>query len=471
MAHQAERLPWQTLASVFELKTTNPCQHNAFNLHPQDKDAPESRQKLSQFFDALFKTATIDAKKERKKYPDRFDPINVGTFFKDITGEEDDTPAQYYPPTKDEIILSDELVQKITPTVQRWYPKENDGSSKVDKGLLCSHTNDCDCALPLKERQTAAFQRDYHFNDCFEFYHYNGKAYRNLEFVKTLILHGEMDPMLRACSSDECYLRTWWHCGPCECEGNDLGWDKLCEYAMTMYLTLNIIYCFPELREGGYRELGSYQRALRSCTISSGCPIATYPHKDLFGIEDKQFTKYPKPFDFTRWKHVMKVDKYNLPEAINKAYEETGEVPDEYYKLDYYPYGLMSYDELLSFEKPVSYQPHTSDILQAQAVLHSKGLPVELSDDILSSANYTAKRTLPIAREPFHPENKAELDRYLEECWGLVVRCFMLYLEVEDEDWTAEKSFQDVFKRSLGNVFTCECDRMLNFFYCFDREV
>ena len=74
MAHQAERLPWQTLASVFELKTANPCQHNAFNLHSQDKDSPESRQKLSQFFDALFKTATSDAKKERKKYSDKFDP-------------------------------------------------------------------------------------------------------------------------------------------------------------------------------------------------------------------------------------------------------------------------------------------------------------------------------------------------------------------------------------------------------------
>ncbi|CAG7559252.1 unnamed protein product [Fusarium equiseti] len=469
MAHQAERLPWQTLASVFELKTANPCQHGARNLHPQA--TPESRQKLSQFFDALFKNATIDAKQERNKYPDKFDPINVGSFFKDITGEEDDTPAQYYPPAKDEVILPDKIVEIITLTVKRWYPKEKDGSSKVDQGLLCTHTNDCDCALPLKERQTAAFQRDRHFNDCYEFYHYNGKAYRNLEFIKTLILHGEMDPILRVCSSDECYLIKWWTCGPCECEGSDLGWDKLCEYAMTMYLILNIIYCFPDLRDGGYRDLGSYQRAIRACTISSSCQIATYSHRDLFGIEDEQFTKYPKPFDFTRWKHVMKVDKYNLPEAINKAYEETGEVPDGYYKLDYYPYGLMSYDELLSFEKPVSYQPHATDILQAHAVLHNKGLPAELSDSILSSANYTAKRTLPIAGEPFHPENKAELDRYLEQCWGLVVRCVMLGYELEDEDWSIEKKVRDVFRWRFGSLFECECKWRAEFFYNFDEEV
>ncbi|KAH7188185.1 uncharacterized protein B0J16DRAFT_336573 [Fusarium flagelliforme] len=472
MAHQAERLPWQSLASVFELKTANSCQHGARNLHPQD--TPESRQNLSHFLDAFFKNATIDANQERKKYPDKFDPINVGTFFKDIAGEEDDTPTQYYPPAKDEVILTEESVEKITPTVKHWYPKEEDGSSKVEQGLLCTHTNDCDCALPLKERQLAAFQREYYPNDCWEFYHYNGKAYRNLEFVKTLILNGEMDPVLRVCSSDECHLARWWEAGPCYCEGSDLGWDMLCEYAMTMYLVLNILYCFPDLREGGYRDLGSYQSAIRTCTISSGCQIATYPHRDLFGIEDKQFNAHPRPFDVSRWKHVMKVDTLGMPESIRKAFEETGEVsniPDCFYKLDFYPYGLMSYDDFLSFEKPVSYQPHESDILEAQQVLHNKGLPAELSDSILSSADHTPKRTLPIARKPFHPDNKAELDGYLEECWGLVVRCVMLGLELESEDWSIEKRVRDVFKRCLGSVFTCECEGRVEMFYNFDKEV
>ncbi|KAJ4141689.1 hypothetical protein NW768_000905 [Fusarium equiseti] len=469
MAHQAERLPWQTLASVFELKTANFCQHNARNLHP--KDTPESRQKLSHFFDSLFKNATIDAKQERKKYPDKFDPINVGTFFKDMTGEEDDTPAQYYPPSKDEIILKDESVERITPTVKRWYPKEKDGSSKVDKGLLCTHTNDCECALPLKERQLAAFQREWYPNDCWEFYYDNGEAYRNLEFVKTLILHGEMDPILRVCSSDECHLTQWWNCGPCICEDSDLGWDVLCGNAMTMYLILNILYCFPDLREGGYRDLGSYQRAIRACTMYSGCPIATYPHRDLFGIEYGRFAVYPRPFDIPRWKHVMKVYPPELSESVRKTFEETGDIPDRYYKLGFYPYGLMSYDDFLSFEKPVSYQPHASDIPQVQQVLHNKGLPAELSNNILSAANYTPRRTLPVAGKPFHPENKAELDGYLEDCWGLIVRCVMLGLEIEDENWSIEKKARGVFKECLGRVFTCECEGTVELFYDSDREV
>jgi hypothetical protein len=250
----------------------------------------------------------------------------------------------------------------------------------------------------------------------------------------------------------------------------------LCEYAMKMYLILNILnilYCFPDLRDGGYRDLGSYQRAIRACTISSGCPIATYPHKDLFGVEDEQFKLYPEPFDIPRWKHVMKVNtrELSMSESIRKTFEETGEIPDRFYKLDFYPYGLMSYDDFLSFEEPVSYQPHASDIPQVQQALHNKGLPAELSDSILSAANYTGKRTLPIAGNPFHPENKAELDGYLEECWGLVVRCVMLGYELEDEDWSIEKRVRDVFKRCLGSVFRCECQGRVEPFYNFDKEI
>jgi hypothetical protein len=486
MAHQAERLPWQALASIFELKRTNHCSHDAFNLHPRDE--PETGQKLSQFLNAFFKSASLDAKREREKYAEKYDPLDAGIFLRSMTGaecEDDDLERQYDNPPKNEVILTDELVEKITPTVRRWYPKNMDGStsSKVQEGLLCPHIDDsdeCECAIPYKERQLAAFQREHYPNDCFEFYHYNGKAYRNLEFVKTLILLGEMDPVLRVCSSDECYLSQWWEVGPCYCEGMDLGWNTICEYAIMMYLTLNILYCFPgtwQTEDGSpvddYRNLKAYQMAIRLCTISSGCQIATYPHRDVFGIEDKQFNPYPRPFDFPRWKHIMKLENSGYVDSLLRTADQTGkspDIPDRYYKLDWYPYGLMTYDDVLSLEKPSTYKPHTNDIAHVRWMLRQKGLPIELADSIMSKADYIPKRSLPIAGKPLHPGNRAELDRYLEECWQLIVRCLMLGYELENEDVDFEKRIRRLFKVSIQRVFECGCKRNCELFYNFDGQ-
>lgn len=486
MAHQAERLPWQALASIFDLKPTNPCQHDAPNLHPRDE--PETRQKLSQFLDAFIKNASLYAQRERKRYPEKYDPLDAGIFLKSMTGEdEDEGPrTQYDSPPKEHVILTDELVDKIAPTVKRWYPKNKDGpiSSKFDQGLQCPHTNDsdkCECVLPRKERQLAAFQRDYYPNDCFEFYGHNGEAYRNLEFVKTLILLGEMDPVLQVCSTDECYLAKWWNAGPCYCEDFTLGWDMICNYAIKMYLTLNILYCFPETwqTEDGspvdnYRGLASYQMAIRLCTLSSGCQVATYPHRDVFGIQDKQFNIYPKPFDLPRWKQYIKVDDSVVSQMreMNPDWDMGPEFVDRStYKLKFYPYGLITYDEFLNFEKQVSNQPHTNDVSHVRWMLGQKGLPTELVDSIISKAEYSPGRRLPVDGRPLHPGNKDELGRYLEECWQLIVRCFMLGRELENEDVDFEKRIRRLFKVCIREVFRCDCDGNVELFYNFDGQV
>jgi hypothetical protein len=41
-------------------------------------------------------------------------------------------------------------------------------------------------------------------------------------------------------------------------------------------------------------------------------------------------------------------------------------------------------------------------------------------------ADYVPKRTLPIPHDPFHPENKDELDKYLGHCWQILVSCELL---------------------------------------------
>ncbi|GKT99595.1 hypothetical protein FLAG1_01068 [Fusarium langsethiae] len=486
MAHQAERLPWQALASVFDLKPTNPCQHDAPNLHPRDE--PETGQKLSQFLDAFFKAANLDAQREREKYPERYDPLDAGIFLRSMTGEEQQDEGvrrQYDRPSKKQVILADELVDKITPTVRRWYPKNKDGSISVkfEQGPQCPHINDsdkCECVLPFKERQLAAFQREYYPNDCWEFYQYNGEAYRNLEFVKTLILLGEMDPVLQVCSSDECHLARWWEAGPCYCEGMNLGWNVICDYAIKMYLTLNILYYFPETWQANdgssiddYRSLASYQMAIRLCTISEGCQIATYPHRDIFGIQDKQFSSHARPFDMSRWKQFLKLDDYTVSRMreMNPEWDIGPEfTKPSAYKLRFYPYGLMTYDEFLNFEKPVSYQPHSNDVSHVRWMLGQKGLPAELTDIILSRADYISGRSLPVDGKPFHPGNKVELDRYLEECWQLIVRCLMLGHELEDEDVDFEKRIRRLLKVCIQEIFRCDCEGAVELFYNFDGQ-
>lgn len=59
MAHHAEKLPWEALASVFELRRTNPCQHGAYNLHARIQ--PDSKTKLANFVQIFMQSVAEDA--------------------------------------------------------------------------------------------------------------------------------------------------------------------------------------------------------------------------------------------------------------------------------------------------------------------------------------------------------------------------------------------------------------------------
>ncbi|KAJ4268902.1 hypothetical protein NW762_002973 [Fusarium torreyae] len=396
MAHQAAILPWDVLASIFELRDVNPCQCNVKDFHPRDH--LDNSRKLFDFIEAFLQKAFADARLERSKYP-----------------------KKYEVPDGNEVIVTDEVARRITPTVERWLTEDDDPYldedsipvKKLRRGQLCPHTNEsdrCKCPLPYKERKMSAFKRFYTPNNCFEFGSVNGEAFRNLELVKMLLLHGEMDPILRACTYELSGLGAWWEEGECHCGDPDLGWNRICMFAMQMYIVLNLIYCFPETWErngspiDNYGDIKSYQFAIRTCTRSHyASEIPTYPHRDFFGVEKGQFKDTAVPYDRQRWMHLeeKKVDIYIHP---------------------YFPCGLMSSNEFFNFEKPISYQPHETDIPQVRWMLRQKGLPVELAEMILETASYTPKRILPVSGKPFHPRNRAELNCYLEQCWQLIVR-------------------------------------------------
>jgi hypothetical protein len=479
MAHHAEKLPWKDLASAFELKETNSCQREARDLHIRVQ--PDTKETLTEFLNAFMQNVTADAIAERQKYPEKYDVPNAN-----------------------EVIITDIVAERITPTVRRWHPKGNwlydsdiESTRIPHRGNLCPHENEseqCFCVLSLKERKMAAFQREWAYNDCYRFEEVNGEAFHNLEVFKSLLLHGEMEPILRSCAYDRNSLAEWWEQRQCYCMSGNLGWDMMYKNALRMYMMLKLLHCFPETwgKEGepidDYRNVKSYQLAIRSSTKSRDLSeVATYPHRDFFGIEEDQFNSYPKPFDFTRWKSYMKKDEYSIrlykemmascdepprgSECDSGDGDDLESIPnsERYYNLEYYPYGLMSYEEFLNFEKPVGYQPHSTDIPHVRRMLCQKGLPVELADQVMETADYTPTRSLSIDGKPFHPGNRAELDRYLEGCWQIIVRCIMIGNELGSK-MPDENIFVRTFKECLRELFRCDCEGTYELFNNFDEE-
>ena len=42
-----------------------------------------------------------------------------------------------------------------------------------------------------------------------------------MELVKTLIVYGEMEPILRVCAHPDVAIGTWWHIDECGCGVSD----------------------------------------------------------------------------------------------------------------------------------------------------------------------------------------------------------------------------------------------------------
>ena len=431
MAHQAHNIPWTVLASTLKLKRANSCQHDAENFHARKE--PDRGKRLTYFANAFVRNALDHARCEREKYPETYDP-----------------------PNKDDVVLKDDVAKKINQTVYHWRLDHDSYSEfgpveEPSRRELCQHQSQaetCKCPLPFEERKMSAFLRTHKDNPCFWFFeeNMNTEGFFNLEVVKTLILYGEMDTLLRICADPRVDLASWWQQSICQCEAPDLGWDRVCRLAMDAYIVLNLLHCFPETwHDAGssidnYTSIKAYQYLVRRCTKSGGTSeVPTYPHRQFFGIERGQFKRFPDPYDKERWGHYL--------EGASRKYP----------RLSFYPYGLMSYEDFLAFEKPICYLAHSTDVSYVRWVLCNKGLPVELSNSILEIASYTPKRRLPVSGHPLHPENRAELDKYLKYCWQLIVRCTMLG-QALGMDMKLE--MENMVKESVGDLFSCKCSKM-----------
>lgn len=429
MAHQAHNIPWNVLASNLKWRKSSRCKHGAVDLHW--RTTKENRGKeITHFVKAFAKTIHEQADCERKKYPEKYDT----------------------PEAKD-VVLSDEVCQRVMPTVHRFQtfiqksriPYAFDDELPSLAHDICNHESPddttaecCQCALPWQERRMEAFLRQYKMNDCYRFYEVNLKSFTNQEIFKTLLMHGEMDTLLRIYSHPDTQLKKWWEQSACQCEG-PLGWDQIHNTALMSYLVLNIFSCFPKTRgpphvsERDYTDTMTYQIMIHQHAQEySYSNIARYPHIDFFGVAEGQFDQY--------W-----ADSKENEQTLQLLYDGT------------YPYGRLPYLEFLSFEKEAPNLPHAREGPQAYEALKQKGLSNELVDYIMELAEYGPKtRRLPVAHDPFHQSNSEELGKYLEYCWVLLVRC-----EVIARTIGLELNWEEMISSQLAQLFRCDrCPRI-----------
>lgn len=431
MAHQAHNITWNVLVSNMKVYLPKfPDKQTPNNLYFQSK--PSQVNDIRHFATSFIDTIQEHTRCERKKYPAK---INI--------------------PKDDDVLLDDATTLKISPLVYEWRQaynwdlstrkQEGEKSSTVPARRLCTHDDgfNCRCAIPQQEKKAIAFLRRCYRNDCGRFYKDNRDAFYNIELVKTLLLYGKMEPILRICTHPDVDYEVWHEQAQCYDTVNhwlffaswevekkawqptiwqnyDAGWDQVYKSALRAYLCLNILYCFPSLWDSAladYRSTKLYQRTLRVCTYSGGTSVlAQYPHKAFFGIEDGQFTYYTKP-------QVEFAVKYNL---FNEHW-------DMWWHLravsgNEFPYGVAPIEEVHNSTKDFkgNYLPDRSAVNFVNELLRRKGLPQELILDILEEAQYTVKRRLALPHDPFHPENRSELHAYVKYCWKLLINCSMM---------------------------------------------
>lgn len=193
MAHQAHNIPWTILAS-------NLCWVPA----GLSGDVPTLRfgtrkqrsKELIHFFEAFARNVEEHSACERRKYADKYDP-----------------------PDPDDAILDAATVDKVSRTVRRWRHAYDPTGWKVPPWSCPGDgVKNCKCpVVPDRNRRVSAFLLRYQYNPCEEFWQYNANYFFSLEIIKSLLLHGEMDPIFRLCAYPQSSLRQGWDLDECGC--------------------------------------------------------------------------------------------------------------------------------------------------------------------------------------------------------------------------------------------------------------
>ena len=168
------------------------------NLQPRGK--PNQGKEVMYFLNAFAKTIDEHSACERKKYPET-----------------------YNPPSPEDIVIDDDIVKKITPTVRRLRNYRKDYMCLSGTCRIGWNDNECECVpIPDDARKMSGFLRSYQRNDCYQFFKVNRTAFFQLQLVEVLILYGEMDAVLRICAHPDIRLKDWWLRSDCFCNVSQL---------------------------------------------------------------------------------------------------------------------------------------------------------------------------------------------------------------------------------------------------------
>lgn len=193
MAHQAHNIPWSLLASNLRWVSAGPTS-GCTNLRPGTKK--QRGKELMFFLEAFSRNIAEHSACERRKYPETYDP-----------------------PKPNDVVLDAATATKIGPTVRRW--RHHYGSKYTGPSWDCPHDehDGCQChIIPRENRQLSAFLREYRASPCHLYWQYNEEYHFNVEIVKTLLLYGEMEPILRIYAHPGVNLKYIWRSNDwCSC--------------------------------------------------------------------------------------------------------------------------------------------------------------------------------------------------------------------------------------------------------------
>jgi hypothetical protein len=383
MAHQANIIPWEALSSNLKFAVHSQDHNGQTDLFTQNK--PGQGEQIMDFAKVFAHMVGSASDSERAKYP-----------------------AIYEAAAPEEEVIHSKVASKIEPTVRRYRSTNPRLSGRRLCRPECGRTSYCTCQLSPEERSMSFWLSEIPchctmFNCCCDSLGHTDAV----ELTKTLLIHGEMDTLLRISAHPHVNLALLWDY-PWICS-DEFGWDELVRCALLSYICLNVFFLKSETHnttsraeyleneklrptigngELDYRKARSFETMVSRCTGMSHFDVHTYPHRAFFGVEPK----------------------------IPSARKSHGEYSDHLWKLS--PYILYNPTE--------EYKPLRSDIPIVFNYIRQKGLPPELILQVLELAAYVPRRKLIVAEDPLHAENAQELQIYLADCWNLLVRCDIL---------------------------------------------
>ncbi|CAG5158138.1 uncharacterized protein ALTATR162_LOCUS5002 [Alternaria atra] len=395
MAHQAHIIPWQTLVDNLKYKHCNPRNHGITNLYLRNT-RPHQEKELQYFVGGFDRALSKYSAIERKKY----DVLVV-------------------PPQLDDKVISEDAIKKMARTVLRYKGKlDTTHTSDSLGGVLSSF----ECTTRRFVSDT--YPGDSEMCDC---------IHDACEQTKAMLLHGEMDSLLRLAAHPSVYFHKFWDENQ-YANAQGFGLSKLKDSAIQAYICLNVMFLKPELYNPvsrkafiqeqakanrttfqpdlyDYRLTAAYQHMLLCCTgVSYGLghyEAHTYPHREFFGIP----------------RGMLHVESTNFP----------------YKRQPRSHLGTIHISDLVDDQFKGIYMASKADVPIVLELIKTMGLPTELALHIMSMADYTPVGRMFVRDDPLHSANTDELKKYLCYCWKLLVRIDMLCkASGQWLDWEAE---------------------------------